>query len=67
MGKLIKVVVLLAIAVGAIALIVHYTSNKPNTQTTVSPTPAGKQDTQAKKEKPELQEKYGFAPSGGGD
>ena len=71
MGKLVKVLVLLAVVAVAIVLVVKYTGGSDKQSAppaAVSPAQGSNKDQpKAKKDKPELQEKYGFAPAGGGE
>lgn len=57
MGKLIKVIVVLALVVGAVLLVVYYSSGTGGEDETA------RQDSErAEKEGVQVQEKYGFAP-----
>jgi len=56
MAKLIKIVVLLALIAGGIALAVHYASREKTDNRSQQPS--------AKKDGMQPQEKYGFAPLG---
>lgn len=57
MGKLIKIVILLAVVAGGIALAVHYADKKSDKS-------AGDQPRTERGTKMQPQEKYGFAPIG---
>ncbi len=60
MGKLIKIVVMLAILAGVVIVVVKYAgSSKP---APVPPAAADEAKKGPKKTAPELQEKYGYAP-----
>lgn len=56
MGKLIKVILILAVLAGAVAVGVHYASRGSSD--------AGASQQQAGEPKTQVQEKYGFAPVG---
>lgn len=69
MGKLIKVIIALALLGGAIGLAVHYAGRSRTQETTVSSPPAAAPEEKGEgkaKDKPQLQEKYGFAPTDDG-
>jgi hypothetical protein len=74
MERLTKIVVLLALVVGAVVLVVRYGGRAQNAPAAARqpaaaarPTPARQPEQKAKGQKLEVQEKYGLAPLSGGE
>ncbi len=62
MGKLIKIVLMLAVVGGIVLLAVKYAGGTKKTDTTATAAAAKQTEPGGKKTAPEVQEKYGFAP-----
>ena len=64
MGKMLKVVVLLAVLVIGVLLFLQYSNKKKSDTPTAAQRAPQAEQPKAKKEGIEVQEKYGFAPAG---
>lgn len=62
MGKLIKIVVVLALVAGGVALAVHYAGGSGGNQDAAASDTTDQPNDTGQKDKLQLQEKYGFAP-----